>query len=141
MRIFGRLTFINAVLFLIAAAALGKSYAQDYSQQYKNCISRAGGDDDALEACKGAETARVDAALNAAYNKLYGETSPDRRNLLQNSERLWIQFRDSECKYESSLNIGGPMGIQMQGQTDLRSECLLRETALRLQTLGQIPTR
>ena len=106
-----------------------------YSTEYHSRVGHAGGDDDKRIACVKAETVRQDATLNVAYSRLMGRLSAYQKQQLRLSERAWIEYRDAECNFQSSINIGGPAGIVARAQSDAHDECLLRETALRAEAL------
>ncbi len=106
-----------------------------YSAEYHACVARTGGDDDKRIACIETETDRQDAALNAAYARLMRRLSEFQKQRLRFSERAWLQYRDAECAFQSSINIGGPPGIVARAERDARVECILRETSLRVDAL------
>jgi len=64
-----------------------------------------------------------------------GRLSTYQKQQLRLSERAWIGYRDAECNFRSSINIGGPPGIVARAQSDAHDECLLRESALRAEAL------
>jgi uncharacterized protein YecT (DUF1311 family) len=49
--------------------------------------------------CLGAQTARWDKKMTAAYRALMKELEPKQREQLRVAQRLWIQYRDANCLY------------------------------------------
>lgn len=60
-----------------------------------------------LNAQAAARHRAADAALNAQYQSLLRSLSPQSRELLRQSERAWITFRDAECRLRASGVQGG----------------------------------
>lgn len=59
-----------------------------------------------MNQCAGARAKRADAALNVAWGKLLAKAGPAKPGYVA-AQRLWIQFRDAECKAEAKINEGG----------------------------------
>jgi len=61
--------------------------------------------------CAQIDLVRNDAQLNQYYKKLISalETEPGRKDLLRQSQRAWIAFRDAHCEYDASAFSGGKM--------------------------------
>ena len=52
--------------------------------------------------CQKAELAQLDKRLNVAYQRALKEAQSDKqRDQLRKAQRLWIQYRDSNCLYYS----------------------------------------
>ncbi len=49
--------------------------------------------------CIGAETRRQDARLNQAYKALMDSTAAERKKPLQEAQRAWVRFRDTNCAF------------------------------------------
>jgi len=49
----------------------------------------------------------ADRALNAQYKAASAKLSPASRLLLRDAQRSWIEFRDAQCKFETSGVQGG----------------------------------
>ena len=80
----------------------------------------------AMAACPGSnqiESKKADAALNAVYRKL--EKTPE----LVAAQRLWIAYRDAECKYQYSRYEGGTIAPMIY------SNCLTTLTTQRTEIL------
>ena len=76
-----------------------------------------------LGECAAIESKKADAALNAVYRKL--EKTPE----LVAAQRLWIAYRDAECKYQSSRYEGGTIAPMIY------SNCLTTLTTQRTEIL------
>jgi uncharacterized protein YecT (DUF1311 family) len=52
---------------------------------------------------------KADAALNAAYKEIIRPLKGDAATtqLLVAAQKAWIAYRDAECDFSSSANIGG----------------------------------
>jgi uncharacterized protein YecT (DUF1311 family) len=59
-----------------------------------------------MNQCAGARYKRADAALNVAWRKLMAQAGPAKADYLA-AQRLWLQFRDAECKAEGKSFEGG----------------------------------
>ena len=78
--------------------------------------------------CIGTETTTQDARLNGAYKKLATQLTPNRKKQLLTAQRLWIQYRDANCKFYADPD-GGTMA------TVNASDCVLQATAARAKEL------
>ncbi|HWX51164.1 MAG TPA: lysozyme inhibitor LprI family protein [Roseomonas sp.] len=52
-----------------------------------------------IAACLGAEAKAWDRKLNAAYAALQERIDPGQREPLRAAQRLWIQYRDANCRF------------------------------------------
>jgi uncharacterized protein YecT (DUF1311 family) len=98
---------------------------ESYSPAYKACMDKSGGVTAGMLDCGNAEYAKLDAALNAAYREASKELSPEQRNLLRDTQRSWLAYRDSSCSFMSRLGDRGTMA----SLTD--QSCLMSVTAER----------
>lgn len=80
--------------------------------------------------CIGEEIKTQDARLNGAYQKLRNNISGERRQELLDAQRLWIQYRDSNCQFYATA--GGTLAMVAS------NECVLRETAQRAKELENL---
>ena len=90
----GGMGSLAAALFLVSALANSNPCKSPQTQAEMNV-------------CAEADFRRVDARLNAAYNRLFQSLDPNRRLKLQRAERAWLAFRDAHCIYEASDSEGG----------------------------------
>ncbi len=127
---------LRGVAFLIALSAPALSPAQtqedSYSRAYKSCMDKSGGVTAAMLDCGGAEYTRLDAALNAAYREAANSLTPEQRNLLRDTQRAWLAFRDSSCAFMTKLGDRGTMASLAD------QSCLLRVTAERTRWLKDL---
>lgn len=131
-----RLVWAWCVLSAIAlSAGVASAQTGNYSPEYRSCLGPAGADDDKRMACVKAETARQDKLLNEAYTRLQARLKTSQKEALTQSERAWIKFRDAECDFQGSVDIGGPLGIQVRASGDARADCILKQTQLRAAAL------
>lgn len=73
---------------------------------------------------------------NNKFNKVYvgylRELSPNEQTMLKNSQRLWVQFRDKDCEFESSPVKNGSMF------TYVNSVCLIEKVDKRILELSNM---
>ena len=72
-------------------------------------VAHAGEQDDPDKSCDGntfqmveclkAKTAQWDKRLNVAYQKALQDARPTQRDPLRAAQRLWVQYRDTNCLY------------------------------------------
>jgi uncharacterized protein YecT (DUF1311 family) len=62
-----------------------------------------------LNACAAADYEKADAALNRSYKQIVGRLKDDPATvkLLAAAEKAWIAYRDVECAFAGSSNLGG----------------------------------
>jgi uncharacterized protein YecT (DUF1311 family) len=71
-----------------------------------------------LNACALADYDKADAALNRSYREIVSRLKDDPATvkLLATAEKAWIGYRDAECAFAGSSNLGGtiyPMEVSM----------------------------
>lgn len=112
---------MSVILSVAAAAALaGAAHAATRAEpvrstEYSKCMDAAGGSDPNMRDCSGAELAREDARLNAAYRDLQALVRKDdsveyvkgRLETLRSAQRAWIASRDADCQAEAYEFGGG----------------------------------
>ena len=128
---------IKRALPLAALMAMSCTCVADdlYSDGYTTCLDQSGGITVAMIDCISDELAAQDARLNAAYKKLGAQLSASRKQQLVAAQRLWVQYRDANCRFYADPD-GGTMARVAA------NECVLRETAERateLDNLGSSP--
>ncbi|WP_341645228.1 lysozyme inhibitor LprI family protein [Thauera sp. SDU_THAU2] len=103
-----------------------------YSPAYAQCMDTSGGVTAAMHDCIGEEHARQDARLNAAYKKLTALLPAERKNELRAVQRLWIQYRDANCRFYADPDGGtlatlraGLCGLEMTAQRAKELELLM----------------
>lgn len=114
-------TAICLMLFPVAHAN------ERYSGRYVSCMDEAGGVTMNMIECIGEEYEKQDARLNEAYQKLRDELPDERRRQLLEAQRLWLEYRDANCRFYATA--GGTLARVAANQ------CMLRETAERADEL------
>ena len=84
---------VGLLLFGQATARAGSDTR--YGPEYQLCNRRSTA---GIVECVGRLTKAWDRRLNAAYRKLL-DASPESVRRLRAAQRLWIQFRDANCRY------------------------------------------
>lgn len=119
------------VIVLLAHGTLAFAGDEAYSASYSGCMDDSGGVTVEMQDCMGEELAAQDAKLNAAYKALSSGLVPARRQQLTAVQRLWIQYRDANCRFHADPDGGTLAGLSA-------SECVLRETAERAAELERL---
>lgn len=104
--------------------------AQGDSPAYSQCMQTAETTLD-MNNCNGAEIDRQDGRLNGAYKKAMAALEPAQQTQLRDAQRLWIKYRDANCKLYYSLT-GGTID-QLNG-----AGCVLELTKARADELGKL---
>jgi uncharacterized protein YecT (DUF1311 family) len=81
---------LSAVLALVSVA-----HAGDQGDPEQSCD----GNTYQMVECLKAKTAQWDKRLNAAYQKALQDAVPAQRDPLRAAQRLWVQYRDANCRY------------------------------------------
>src|SRR3546814_3173930 len=66
-----------------------------YDAEYQAC---SGGNSVEIVQCLAAKTRAHDARLNASFKAAMGHVDAPQRELLRQAQRLWIQYRDANCR-------------------------------------------
>jgi uncharacterized protein YecT (DUF1311 family) len=104
---------------------------REFSKEFEACLDKAGGVTPAMIDCISAELKRQDALLNQNYRKLMASLSAGRKKVLQEAQRAWIKFRDTNCDFYFDPDGGSAARIDA-------NECLLNATADRAKELAQL---
>jgi uncharacterized protein YecT (DUF1311 family) len=83
------------VLVTVAALAAGPARSQDHDAE--DCSDRDSTPE--IVECLGGQTAVWDRKLNTAYQKRLDSVSARQREALRAAQRLWVQYRDANCRY------------------------------------------
>ena len=100
----------------------------DYSGAYRSCMETAAGVTASMIDCIAVELQRQDQRLNTAYRQLQDTLKPARRKQLQAVQRLWLPFRDAQCRFVA--DPGGGTAARVAGNA-----CMLEMTADRARAL------
>lgn len=85
-----------------------------------------------MNQCAAQSYQKIDAELTAIYKKLSETAKDEQRNMLQTSQKKWIEFRDADCKFLSSGVEGG------SAHSMILSNCLASMTESRIETLKSV---
>lgn len=119
----------RTILCLFVAAAAGLPFAAQaqtasLSKQFSACMDKSGGVTMDMIECIGVETQRQDARLNKAYKALMGGLKAERKKELQEAQRAWIKFRDTNCGFYYDPDGGSLARVQA-------NNCMMTMTANR----------
>lgn len=126
----------NSLLYITLAIAaslpLGvQAQGSDFSKQFTACMDKSGGVTQDIVECIGAETQRQDLRLNKSYRALMVTLSPERKKQLQETQRAWIKFRDSNCNFYFDPDGGSIARISA-------NDCVMTMTANRAKELENL---
>lgn len=71
------------------------------SSVWANCDNKTG---NSYSKCIADESAKSQAELAAAYKKAYSDSPQYSQASLSAAQKIWLKYRDAECKYQVSLN-------------------------------------
>ena len=117
-------------IILFNFTALTVVYADDsqLSQQFTVCIDKSGGVTSSMIQCIAQETNYQDLRLNKAYKVLKNTLNSSRQQKLQDVQRLWIKYRDANCKFYYDPDGGSIAGVSSV-------DCFMNMTAERADEL------
>ena len=104
---------------------------REFSKEFDTCMDKAAGVTPAMIDCISAELKRQDALLNENYRKLMASLSAKRKKALQEAQRAWLKFRDTNCDFYYDPDGGSAARVDA-------NECLLNATADRANELAQL---
>jgi uncharacterized protein YecT (DUF1311 family) len=120
-------------LTLFFFARLASADDSGLTKQYFTCMDNSGGVTAYMLNCISTETKIQDARLNKAYKELMAQLSPSRKKQLLDSQRVWLKFRDANCKfYYDPDGDGGGMASVMS------TDCFVSTTASRAKELESL---
>lgn len=117
-----------AILVACLPCAAGAQETPVLSKQFSGCMERSGGITAGMIACIEAETQRHDVRLNNAYKAVMDELTPERKTLLQEVQRTWLKFRDTNCGFYADPDGGTLARVSA-------SKCVMSTTAIRAREL------
>lgn len=109
---------------LLAGAASLQAAGPAYGPAHAACMARAGGVTAAMVDCIGAELARQERRLDAAYRRARAALPASRRAALTRAQRAWIAFKEAECAFVLDPDGGSLARVAANA-------CVLRMTAAR----------
>ncbi len=124
---------VSAAALVAVTLAMSPAVAADreFSKEFETCLDKAAGVTPAMIDCISAELKRQDALLNQNYRKLMASLSAERKKALQEAQRAWIKFRDTNCDFYYDPDGGSAARVDA-------NECLLNATADRANELAQL---
>jgi uncharacterized protein YecT (DUF1311 family) len=124
---------VGVAAFIAATLAVSPAIAADreFSGEFGACMDKAGGVTPAMIDCISAELKRQDALLNENYRKLMASLSTKRKKPLQEAQRAWLKFRDTNCGFYYDPDGGTAARVDA-------NECVLNATADRAKELAQL---
>jgi len=113
----------------LIAAAVQPAFADDgLSQTFSSCMEQAGGVTSSMIECMNAETERQDVRLNKAYKDVMAGLAPERKQQLQEAQRLWLKYRKANCDFYYDPDGGTIAGVSA-------NDCFMSATAARAKEL------
>lgn len=113
---------------LLAASCMAHGAEAAYTDNYSDCLDKSGGVTVDMLNCIDAELVLQDTRLNHAYKALRAQLGSGRRKQLIAVQRLWIQYRDANCKFHADPDGGTAAAL-------IANECVLSETSARAKEL------
>ena len=126
---------IGHVLRLLLLLSVVCPSASDVRAQHINAAGgpcQSVGPNSSKTECFIAASKKADEDLNAFYGKLRIKLESNDLANLQVAQRLWVQFRDANCKAEYSLYAGGSAGPTVRAAC---AEAVTRQRAIELRTM------
>lgn len=123
MKMWGLSVALTAFMTLPIAATGQSITGDEYTGRFDKCMEASGGVTVEMLNCIADELATQDARLNGAYSDARRDLSEERQQVLLNSQRQWIAYRDANCEFYAT--IGGTLAQVAS------NDCLLRETTER----------
>lgn len=114
---------------LLAYTVLMLTSVNLFAQDCKNAVTQTD-----MNNCANIAFKASDKNLNEAYRKLMDSKDINFKNLLKESQRSWIKFRDNDCKVQSYPTRGG------SAQAMVRLDCLKEKTDQRYNELNSMLT-
>jgi uncharacterized protein YecT (DUF1311 family) len=120
-----RPTIITGLVLLAASQVHAERYGPDYQEcshlptvQLVECLEK--------------KTREWDARLNNAYQTLLRELGPERRQVLREAQRSWMNYRDANCHFYA---IGPGSISKVEAAECIRN--MTQDRALELEQQGQ----
>ena len=122
------INFFVVALTLACAPLAASAHESVRSKQYNACIDKPSNTTMSMIECTDAEFRRQDARLNKAYKTLMADLTAPRKAKLQETQRLWIKYRDANCDFYNDPDGGSMARIAA-------NTCMLTETTDRASEL------
>lgn len=131
-RIRGGIRYALALL-LVCLGFAAQAPDQRFSPRYYACMGTTDGTTAVARDCIADETSRQDARLNETYRHLVAQLSGNRRNEVVDAQRLWIPYRNANCRIYAYPDDGGEIMAEIHA-----AACTLRMTAQRADELESL---
>jgi uncharacterized protein YecT (DUF1311 family) len=120
----------SLLISLVLVGSVSAVHANEdfFTSSYSRCMDGTVSTFDMIE-CIGSELEYQDGLLNENYKTLMQTLTPNRKESLKKTQRLWVQYRDANCDFY--LDPDGGTLARLQA-----SECVLNMTARRANELG-----
>jgi uncharacterized protein YecT (DUF1311 family) len=115
-------------LALVGAATRVMADDSGFSRQFSACMDKSGGETQGMVECIDAEVKRQDVRLNKAYKAVMADLPVARRDELQGVQRLWLKFREANCRFYADPEGGSMARVEA-------NHCFLSVTAARAREL------
>lgn len=102
MKIYGRLVAAVFLTWTWHASGLGAVWASE--KACEEAVTTA-----EMRDCLNRRYAEVDDELNRVYKQLLSQLDPERRELLRDAQKAWIEFRDKNAAFVASDAEGGTL--------------------------------
>lgn len=121
---------IAPVVVLCTLAVSGQAQEADkgLSEDFSTCLDQSGGTTFDMIACIDTELEEQDARLNQAYKAVIASLTAERKQQLQEAQRLWIKYRDANCGFYYDVDGGSLARVSA-------ADCVLTMTAARASEL------
>ncbi|CAM3606101.1 lysozyme inhibitor LprI family protein [Polaromonas hydrogenivorans] len=123
--------YLFAALVIAGVPCVASANETGLSKQYIACMDKAGGTTFGMIECINTETQRQDVQLNKAYKALMAELPPPRKAQLQEAQRAWIKYRDTNCAFYYDPDGGTLARVNA-------NSCMLTATADRARELERL---
>ena len=122
------LAFFCAALAVAGASFAASAHDTGLSPQHAACMDKSGGTTMGMIDCIDAEYRRQDVRLNKAYKALMADQTAPRKTQLQQAQRLWISYRDANCRFYDDPDGGTLARVNA-------NDCMMSATADRAHEL------
>lgn len=126
--------FLLTGFMLCCLSQTSQAQDKDLTKQYTACLDKANGVTSEMLDCIGTETKYQDERLNKAYKALMAQLSETRKKELQETQRLWIKYREANSHFYADPD-GGTMATLFSNDTFLT---MTAERASELEALAKL---
>lgn len=116
------LIFLCSAFVFAMAPHVASAHDRELSKPYSACMDKSGGVTMEMIECIGSEVKRQDTRLNKAYKALMAELTPPRKTQLQEAQRAWLKYRDTNCNFYFDPDGGSMARVSA-------NDCMMTSTA------------